>query len=65
MASFQVDDKNKMSQCYTEIFLLTNLSIDIILGMFFLTLSNVEINFVNWDFNWRLYIATKALLIMR
>lgn len=43
--SFQVDDKNRKSRFFEEIFLLCDISIDIAFGILFLTLSNVEVNF--------------------
>ncbi len=48
ITSFLVDDKDKRSRFFKETFLLINFSINIILEMPFLTLSNVEVNFINW-----------------
>lgn len=44
ITSFLVEDKNKGSLFFEETFLLTNLSIDVALGILFLTLSNIKIN---------------------
>lgn len=38
---------------------------DITLGMSFLTLSNVEINFYDWKLSWRSYITTEVLFTTR
>lgn len=46
---FKVDYKDRKFWFFKKTFLLANFSIDITLNMFFLTLSNVEVNFVSWD----------------
>lgn len=46
IAFFVINNKAKKSQFFEETFFLADISIDIILEMFFLTLSNVEINFL-------------------
>lgn len=60
IASFLIEYKRRKSQFFEKIFLLANISINIVLKIFFLTLSNMEINFMNWKLNWRLYIIIKA-----
>lgn len=42
---FQVEDQIEKFQCLGDIFLLTDISINVTLGMPFLTPSNMEINF--------------------
>ena len=43
LASFFVEDKLGKARFFQETFLLANISAEIVLGMFFLTLSNVDI----------------------
>lgn len=50
IALFQVDDKDKKSRFLEKIFLLTDISLDIVFGIPFLILSNVEVNFNNRKF---------------
>lgn len=45
--TFLVEDKNRRSQFFEKTFLLADLSINIVLKIFFLTLSNVKVNFVD------------------
>lgn len=46
---FQVKDKEKRSRFFDKTFLLADISINIALKMLFLTLSNIEINFHDWE----------------
>lgn len=54
ITSFLVEDKDKKFCFFEKIFLLADISMDVALGMLFLNLSNVEVNFVNWKLKWRL-----------
>lgn len=47
IASLLVEDKEERSRFFEKKFLLADISIDITLGIPFLTLSNVKINFVD------------------
>lgn len=47
--TFLVENKNGKSYLFEETFLLANISIYIILGMLFLILSNVEVNFTDGE----------------
>lgn len=42
---FLVDNKNKKSRFFNEVFLLAYISIDVIFRMFFLILNNIKIDF--------------------
>lgn len=42
-------------------FLFTNISIEIVIKMPYLTLNNINIYFVDKDFNWGFYTIAKAL----
>ena len=45
IAGFQVLNKLNHSRFFQKTFLLTNISIKVVLGMFFLSFSNVDIQF--------------------
>lgn len=47
ITSFRVDNKDGKFPFFEETSLLADISINIALGIFFLTLSNVEVNFNN------------------
>lgn len=47
IALFQIDDKDKKFYSFKKTLLLSNISIDIVMRMYFLTLSNVDVNFNN------------------
>ena len=61
IAGFQVLDKHGRTQFFQEIFLLANMTMEVVLGMPFLTLSNADIQFAEKELTWRSYIAKKAL----
>lgn len=44
---------------------MANIVIDIVLEIFFLNLSKVEINFADWEINYRTYTLNKALPITK
>lgn len=46
LASFSINNKEERTDFFKKTFLLTDISIDIALKMFFFTLNNVEIDFV-------------------
>ena len=45
LASFQVEDKLKRARFFQETFLVANTSIEVILGIPFLALSNADVSF--------------------
>ena len=61
IASFSVEDKKGRSRFFQEIFLFADISMYVALGVPFLTLSNVEIDFVGRHLQWRTYTAAEAL----
>ena len=61
LASFQVEDKLGKARFFQKAFLLANTSIEVVLGMPFLTLSNANIQFAEKELTWRSYTAAKAL----
>ena len=46
LASFQVEDKYKRARFFQEAFLLADISVEVVLGMLFLTLSNEDVQLV-------------------
>ena len=65
ITSFLVENKEKRFRFCKKIFLLADINMDIALGMSFLTLNNVEIQFVNFHLHWRMYIISKILPTIR
>lgn len=43
--TFSILDKNGRERFFKESFLLADIKLDIVLGMFFLTINNININF--------------------
>ena len=46
LANFQVEDKLGRTRFFQETFLLANISVEVVLGMPFLTLSNANVQFI-------------------
>lgn len=61
LASFLVQNKFRKVWFFEESFLLADTSMKIVPRMFFLTLSNVDVQFVEKKIIWRGYTITKAL----
>lgn len=51
IAFFSTDDRVERSRFFEKTFLLADISIDIALGILFLTLNNVKINFLERELN--------------
>ena len=51
IASFLIEYKDKKSRFFEETFLLASFSINIVLKILFLTLSNIKINFIGQNLN--------------
>lgn len=56
-----MEDKQKKTQFFQEIFLVTNTAIEIILDILFLAVSKVKINFTNRELNLKTYTLYKIL----
>lgn len=61
IAAFSMHDKAKKICFFKEILLLADISMDVALGMLFLTLSNVDIRFTDWELYWKSNSIFKAL----
>ena len=55
--------KNKLGKLgfFQETFLLANICLEVVLGIFFLTLSKADVRFVERELVWRTYMAAEAL----
>lgn len=62
LANFQINDKFGWAWFFQKIFLVANTSVEVILDMLFLTLSNADMLFVERELTWRLYILVEAVL---
>ena len=61
LASFQVKDTLERARFFQKTFLLADFSIEVVLEMPFLTLSNADIKFAQKELTWRSYTAAEAL----
>ena len=65
IAAFQVVNKLGCSRLIQETFLLADISMEVVLGMFFLTFSNVDVQFAEKELIWRTYTTKEALPTIR
>ena len=61
IAAFQVVNKLGRSRFFQETFLLADISMEVVLGMPFLSLSNADVQFAEKELTWRTYTTKKAL----
>ena len=61
IAAFQVIDKLGRARFFQETFLLADTTMEVVLGMPFLTLSNADIQFAEKELTWRTYTTEDAL----
>ena len=61
LASFQVEDKLGKTRFFQETFLLADIGTEGVLGMSFLTPSNVNVQFVGKELIYKIYTTAKAL----
>ena len=61
IANFQVEDKSKRPRFFQEIFLVANTKFEVVLGMFFLKISNADVAFGEGTLTWKSYTTNKAL----
>ena len=65
IAGFLVEDKLDRARFFQESLLLAETSMEMVLGMLFLILSNADIQFAEKKFTWRSYTAVEALPITK
>ena len=61
LASFQIEDTLGRARFFQKTFLLADISVEVVLRMFFLTFSNADIQFAKKKLTWRFYTIAKAL----
>ena len=61
ITAFSVMEKVNRVRFFEETFLVANVSLEIVLGMPFLTLSNADVDFLGRELRWRTYITKEAL----
>ena len=61
LASFQVENKPGKTQFVQKIFLIVNISAEIVLSIFFLIFNNTDVQFIEKKLIWRSYTAAEAL----
>lgn len=61
ITSLLKNNKDGKLRFFEEIFLLTDISMDVTFEMLFLTLCNVQIEVNDWKLRWGLYTPTNAL----
>ena len=61
LANFQLEDKQERTWFFQETFLVANTAIKVVLGIFFLALSKVQINFAERELTWKTYSLNEAL----
>ncbi len=65
VSAFYVLDEDDKKRFFEENFLLANVKPDVVLGMLFLTMSNVDVDFQAQDIEYRSYITGNVLPITR
>ena len=58
--AFSVTDKANQVEFFEETFLVANVSLEVVFGMFFFTLSGTDIDFLGRELCWRTYTTEKA-----
>ena len=61
VAAFSVEDKANQVRFFEETFLVANISLEVVLGMLFLTLSGADVDFLGRELWWRTYTTEEAL----
>lgn len=63
LTSFKIDSKSGWLQFLQKVFLMANISMEVILTMFFLIFNNANIYFAKREIIYRFYTTDKALLL--
>ena len=61
IADFQVEDKGGRPRFFQKTFLVADIKFEVILGMFFLKISNADVAFDEKTLTWKSYTTNKAL----
>ena len=65
ITGFSIQDKSGSTRFFEETFLLVDTTMEVVLGMSFLVLSNIDIQFDTKNFNWKSYSIAEALFTIR
>ena len=65
VVALSVVDKANRVRFFKKTFLVANISLKVVLGMFFLTLSGADIDFSAWELWWRTYTTKEAFLTIK
>ena len=65
VATFSITDKANWVKFFKETFLVVNISSTVILGMLFLILNGVDVDFLGRKLRWRTYTTKEAFLTTR
>ena len=61
IVDIQVEDKANRPRFFRKTFLVTDTKFEVILRMFFLKISNIDVSFGEETLTWRIYTTNKAL----
>ena len=62
VTAFSVMDQANQLRFFEETFLVTNVSPEVVFGMPFLILSGLDVNYLDWELQWRTYTTKEAFL---
>ena len=62
ITDLQVEDKSNRPRFFQEIFLVADTKFEVVLGMFFLKISNADISFGEKIISWKFYTTNKVIL---
>ena len=65
IAAFQVVNKLSRFLFFQKTFLLADISMEVVLGISFLIVCNVDVQFAEKELAWKIYITKEALLTTR
>ena len=65
VAAFSMANKANRVWFFEETFWMANISLKVVFGMLFLTLSGADVNFLSRELRWRIYTTKKAFLTTR
>ena len=65
VAAFLIKDKANQIRFFEEIFLVANVSLEVVFGMLFLILSSADVDFLGRELRWRTYTTKEAFLTTR
>ena len=63
--AFSMTDKANQVRFFEKTFLMANVSLEVVFGMLFFTLSGADVNFLSWELWWRTYTTKGALPTIR